>query len=624
MSSQTGSRKQITYAHKRNRSKPMAVVSASSPLREIDDPDHYLSHAELSQRLLKRARRSSNPEPFSSKKLKPSGVTPAGSPSAQYETPHPSALTEEQIFKLNSSRGLPVHPDQFSPLPVSRRKISRTASRNLKENASRRSLKKGQLLDSPFNSRPSSAASSPQKSQPVRASPVSTEQSAQKLFKRTLSDTHYNPNIPQSASTTSSPTHAHSAVRTRRPSAPSPLRPGNWIPKETSFNFDFHPALANPFFLPSTTNDIDFNRPPSSLSFYGDSDSQFFDDVQGISTPPTQKRAYTQGSPIADDDDEFQQPDLTVMQDAMDIDMAGGDGMKALPARERSPWLSDSLISAPNSQEWNHPPQEGAYIRSSSQDVDMYDEVPGLELAPDFGAPVPRSRAAEEPASHENAPNAGGRDLKQMFDGLSLGNFFPSFIASSHHISAASKNRFLNSRTRSLGSPAADDEEPARPKGRDRRGTIRASDFKNSVAPARRTRSGTVIGPPAPLQRARSLNGPESSSIGEVDEEEELGGWCADGWVVAAPPSPVVTRRRPAAKKKSNKDRDAGVHSPGDELDTLSKGAGSGLLPSPVLLFKKKGGGSSSKAPAVVAKDVVMEEDEEDELLLRPGFNVWE
>ncbi|KAJ7863727.1 hypothetical protein B0H14DRAFT_2737123 [Mycena olivaceomarginata] len=282
--------------------------------------------------------------------------------------------------------------------------------------------------------------------------------------------------------------------------------------------------------------------------------------------------------------------------------------MKALPARERSPWLSDSLISAPNSQEWNHPPQEGAYIRSSSQDVDMYDEVPGLELAPDFGAPVPRSRAAEEPASHENAPNAGDRDLKQMFDGLGL----------------ASKNRFLNSRTRSLDSPAADDEEPARPKGRDRRGTIRASDFKNSVAPARRTRSGTVIGPPAPLQRARSLNGPESSSIGEVDEEEELGGWCADGWVVAAPPSPVVTRRRPAAKKKSNKDRDAGVHSPGDELDTLSKGARSGLLPSPVLLFKKKGGGGSSKAPAVVAKDVVMEEDEEDELLLRPGFNVWE
>ncbi|KAJ7836723.1 hypothetical protein B0H13DRAFT_2422715 [Mycena leptocephala] len=523
------------------------VVSASSPLPETDDPDHYTSHAELSQRLLKRARRSSNPEPFSSKKLKPSGVTPAGSQSgspSQYETPHPSALTEEQKFKLNSSRGLPVHPDQFSPLPVARRITSRTASRNLKENASLRGLKRGKLLDSPFNSRPSSAASSPQKTQPVLPSPVSTEHSTHKSFKRTLSDTHYNPNIPQSASTTNSPTHAHSPVRARRPSAPSPLRPGNWLPKETalgSFDFNFHSAFVNPFSLPSSVNDTDFNRPPSSLSFYGDTESQFFDEVQGSSTPATKKRAYTLGSAVADEDDEHLEPDLTITQDAMDIDVPRSAGMKLIPTL---------------SQEWKIPPQEGAYTHAPSQDVDMYDEISlGLGLAPDFRAIGPASEnAAEEPASHADELNAGDRELKNMFDGLGL----------------ATKNRFLNNRTRSLDSAAADDEVHPRPKGRNRQNTIRASDFKNSVAPARRTRSGTA----------------PSASV-EVNEDEELNGWCADGWVVAAPPSPVVTRL--------------------------------GVLPSPVLHFKKKSGSTA------VAKDIVMEEDEEDdELLLKPGFNVWE
>ncbi|KAF8217623.1 hypothetical protein K438DRAFT_5211 [Mycena galopus ATCC 62051] len=424
MASQAGSRKQITYAHKRNRSKPTRVVSASSPLPEIDDPDRYMSHEELSHRLLKRVRRLSNPEPFSSKKPKTSQVTPAGSPS-QFETPHPSALTEEQIFKLNSSRGVAVHPDQFSPLPVSRRKVSRTGSHNLKENATLRTQSKGKLLDSPFNSRPSSAASSPQKSQSVRGSPTSTEQSSQRLSKRTLSDTHYNPNIPQSASTANSPIHTHSPVRPRRPSAPSPLRPGNWIPKETSFDFNLPAALANPFFLPFTTNAVDFNRPPSSLSVYGDGDedTQFFDEAQGISTPATKRSAYTLGSAVVDDDDEYQ-PDLTITQDTMDIDiLRSSTGMKVLPTRERSPWLSDSLISPPNSQEWNEPPQEAARTQSPSQDADMDEEISlGLGLAPGFGAPV--SDGGEPSENPTGDPNLGDRDLKQMFDGLALGNPF--------------------------------------------------------------------------------------------------------------------------------------------------------------------------------------------------------
>ncbi|KAJ7096126.1 hypothetical protein C8R44DRAFT_889844 [Mycena epipterygia] len=589
----SGSRKKITYAHKRNRSKPSRVISASSPPQEIRDPDHSMSQSELPRGLLKR--RSSNPEAFSSKKLKTAGITPSGSPK-HYDTPHPSALIEEQIFMLNSSRGLPVDPDQFSPLPVARRIISRTASSNLKENASLRALKKSKFCESPFNSRPNSAASSPQKAQLVRALPNSTEQSTQKPFKRTLSDTNYNPNLPQSVSATNSPPH-HSPARIRRPSAPSPSRPVTWFPKEItigSFDFNLHTTYGNPFSLPS--NNIDFDRPPSSLSFY-DSDAQFFNEAQGISTPATKKRAYTLGSAIAGDDDELYEPDLTITH-AMDVDFASSSGMKPMPMRERSPWLSDSLISPPASQEWNRAPLEGGYTRSPPQDGGMYDVPLDLGVVSEPPVFVPGGEETVETAPHAEEHNVGARDLKSMFDGLGL----------------ATKNRFLNSRTRSLDSPvasvSADDQIQKKPKGRDHRGTIRASYFpKTKTVTARRTRSGTVVGPQAPIQRAHSLNGPEIRGIGEENEDQdELNGFRADG---CAPPSPVILRQRPGMTVIL-----ADSDLP-DELDVLA--TGSGPMHSPVLQLKKKGG-SKGKARAVVMED----DESDDELLLKPGFNVWE
>ncbi|KAJ6599913.1 hypothetical protein DFH09DRAFT_1271484 [Mycena vulgaris] len=563
----SNSRKQITYAQKRNRSKPLRIVSASSPLHELDDA---MPRAQSPTRPLKRARRSSNPEFFFPSKLESSLVTPAASPS-HFETPYPSALTEEQTFKLMSSRGLPMHPDQFSPLPAAH---PRTTSSNMyKENVvvSRRVLKKDASLDSPFNSRPNSARSSPQK-----RSLASTH----KLFKRTLSDTNYNPNIPQSTSTTSSPSHSHShsPTRLRRPSAPSPPRPGTWIPKETTFgdfDFDFHSAHANPFFLPSAVNDIDFNRPPSSLSFYGDADSPLFDDPQAVSTP---QRAYILGSAVEDEDEDFgdEETDLTITQDPMGVDSSYG-------------------MRVPS--EWKHRDEAGAYMHSPSEDFDMYDDISlglGLRLAPlvpnvdddDDGG----GGGAADPALRTEGSKTREGELRQMFDGLAL----------------APRNRFLTTRTRSLDSPSSvavgADAAPSRPKGRDRRGTIRASDFpKATFAPARRTRSGTVIGPPAPVARADV----DTERIGEVSEDE-LESWCSDGWAVAAPPSPVVSRRLrwPAAQ----------THSPG----RMELTPGAGLLPSPVLQRKARKG----KECAVVQEDV--DEEDEDELLLKPGFNVWD
>lgn len=148
-------------------------------------------------------------------------------------------------------------------------------------------------------------------------------------------------------------------------------------------------------------------------------------------------------------------------------------------------------------------------------------------------------------------------------------------------------------RTRSLDAPAnihppSTNAITAKAKGRDRRGTIRASDFGIGInhAPARRTRSGTVIGPPVQDATSTSKTKTEATANAEVEDLDE---WCGDGWTVAAPPSPVVTR---------------------------SKGKRGG---------KTKGKTERLRMIARPRTGIVEEEgDEEDELLLKPGFNIWE
>ncbi|CAK5276765.1 unnamed protein product [Mycena citricolor] len=609
-----GSRKQITYAHKRNRMhKPTSttarpLVSASSPLPQLDDSE-YTSKEELHRRLRKRARRSSNPESMS-KKLKPSladeelqfssiGMSPSPPPAtptdrSQFETPLPSALTEGQVFKLKSSRPSSPHPSS-PPIPV-----RRTASHKLKENAVREPVKKkmkkkGGALDSPFNSRPGSVTSSPQNNSKPTTTVANSMQ--KKSLKRTLSDTNYNPNIPHSSSTANSPVRPftddslHSPLlRTRRPSAPSPPR---WsVHANSSFDCHFNPAAERPFFLPSATAHIDFNRPPSSMSFYGDSGSDseegFFADAQGISTPARDQRAYMLGQNV--------DMDMDVEGDEMDEDdditPQSHPGMKDLPARTRSPWLSDSIVSPPTSQEWDRPPLVPYSPGPGSEDVDMYDEL-SLELGlgpPGFG----EKRAHTE------------MDLKQMFDDMALGT--------------TTKNRVVLNRTRSLDSSTpAEEHDGVRPavKGRDRRGTIRASDFKTAIpttaAPPRRTRSGTVIGPPTRARSSSSAVMPGTTAIGEASEDEEIDHMCSEGWAVADPPSPVVSRRHTPLEDSFEF----------DELDLLARPTSAGLMPAPVLFRADATNASNSRKPRSITspREIAMEEEddgEDDPLLLKP------
>src|SRR5579863_4511670 len=158
-----------TYARKKGRSR--ALHTSSSPVKATDRED--LSLAEMARRMKKRARQSANsacpnlergltdPENFpkrpknthavASSDSCPSSVFPLesltslndGTNNLQYQTP----------FNL-SPVSSPTAPDPLSPVPPSRRHLSGTTTRDLKEN---RSVKR---LASPFHSRTVSKACS--------------------------------------------------------------------------------------------------------------------------------------------------------------------------------------------------------------------------------------------------------------------------------------------------------------------------------------------------------------------------------------------------------------------------------------------------------------------------------
>lgn len=160
----------VTYAHKKKRVKNATKKLLSSPLEvlppEIDD----LTRTQMARRMLKRSRRVALAEQLEDKNVEHirehlakrikhnqahiSNVEPSDIPPQDditFQTPFPSShsVHESAVAKL-------LVPEQLSPVPATKRIVSRTSSRNLKENSTH-----SQTLASPFSSRPGSAASSP-------------------------------------------------------------------------------------------------------------------------------------------------------------------------------------------------------------------------------------------------------------------------------------------------------------------------------------------------------------------------------------------------------------------------------------------------------------------------------
>ncbi|KAG6907893.1 hypothetical protein DXG01_007000 [Tephrocybe rancida] len=696
-------RKPITYAHKRNRNKRTSVLrTESSPIQDIANPEEELAYSEMSRRMLKRsrqtwkgtsgsARAAEDKADQPNKKLKLNGqdirksssVT-SGFPTRQYElqTPHHTVLTEELVFRIESSRGGPLPSDyEFSPVPPvsfldlskqqtpairgvdqGKKSSQKTSSSSLKENAVPTFIgpslksKSGTSDTAAQSSRPKSKLSayraslaSPFASKPSSPQPLSTETFASQAepirlskssLKRTLSDTHYNPNIPshrahlptQSQSTLNSPVRYHEdgTSKARRPSAPCSIaqRPNvtSWFPSYSSTTAfcDQVMSSSEPFLSGLRTREIavDFNRPPSQLSYNFEYDEAFFGDALEISTPfgPKAERpsapTFSESPDSTDEDDDDQHsPDGTLRSSEMQITRP-----LSLHSGHLGSWLSDSLISPPSIHKsaYSQPP--------FNEDVDMTSpRKPSTSCQSFLGL----DETKDIRLSHE-LPEDGGRTapledpepLQELFDRLELS--FDDGMYWHARPDARSRTRSLDlepdrsSGEQSLQSPAR--ISPSKTKAvhvesvakRDRRGTIRASDFpvpgSSVLGGPRRTRSGTVVQGPTRPRRERSdtvvarppnsvLLGcaATSSGVGDVDmadvtsdaghkdvgdvsmtvdeRDDELllkDHWVDEDWAVAAPPSPVLPRRKngiPEWRKRFELKRASGAWSIGHSVD---------------------------------------------------------
>lgn len=148
----------VTYAHKRGRAKATAKL-ASSPLEDLPPDRDDITRSEMSRRMLKRSRRISHEDDdqirLNERAMKRARQTvepsqpnafPVGANINTLQTPFPSA---EYVHLSSVTR--PLVPENLSPVPHAKQILSRTSSRNLKENDT--------SLASPFHSRSSSPRS---------------------------------------------------------------------------------------------------------------------------------------------------------------------------------------------------------------------------------------------------------------------------------------------------------------------------------------------------------------------------------------------------------------------------------------------------------------------------------
>ena len=366
---------------------------------------------------------------------------------SQIQTPHPTALTESQIFKLPASNVLPLSPDhQFSPVPLApknknvfslsaapkrRAYITRSSNRFLKENAIDRSsaliasdsssrphfqpeiiVKRPDMPDSvlpktlatrisgitldelasPFSSRPSSPCASPGKTndigpalQAVHATLRKANDSSGLNFAcsfNTSESLFSRPVRTQAQSTTTSPVKSPHlstlndeplpSASIRRPSAPTASRPrlDSWArflpqvsdpmshkderepleraegmctgPQELAAE---QPCLDPPFrSVPLQKREkwiwtdaaVDFNRPPSQLSF----NSDFFNDAQGASTPLRRAKSNHETYLVTEDLGNERETGSHSPSPSPFGRSALSDAMGS--------WITDSLISPPS------------------------------------------------------------------------------------------------------------------------------------------------------------------------------------------------------------------------------------------------------------------------------------
>ncbi|KAK2465698.1 hypothetical protein APHAL10511_002242 [Amanita phalloides] len=499
-------------------------------------------------------------------------------------------------------------------------------------------------LASPFSSRPSSPNTVPAQTSadPVRqvASKKHDLSGLNSLDVPGASD--FLSSCPQIHSTTTSPARSprssmhndkrDSPISSRRPSAPTASRPrlDSWqrllpqvsdpfyeSPKQASCNSkgicarpapaiaQSQPDWAEPSFRSATITErekwiwtdaaVDFNRPPSQLSF----NSDFFDDAQGVSTPLRDIKNSLRASKLDNNQDIAFPTQICCTPYVSPSDRSKDEPLEfSTFVSEANSWITDSIISPPSvyqrrrrnltylspyddidedEQDWREnkdsdnedelsrslKDQHDGALEISNQPAQMTNEklvdctfrIANENMEVEAHEDINLVKYAES-LSVKDAENVMDIPAKQFNDGTEAGK-------GAHEPSVCVKTQQAG-RTR-RGTIRASDRA-AQPMGvgqtrRNRSGTI--------VGPsaARRTRSGTIIGPSQHIkiasvslkarhtsseEKAQSNSGTSSGNTLVIDGEDDdpldlfKDEWVDEDWpwIVADPPSPVVAKPR--------------------------------------------------------------------------------
>ncbi|KIL65593.1 hypothetical protein M378DRAFT_10708 [Amanita muscaria Koide BX008] len=353
--------------------------------------------------------------------------------------------------------------------------------------------------------------------------------------------------LPQVSDSTSRESTKRKCGRESTSLYPSALEPSSVCPEPT---FSLSATFSELEKWTWSDEAIDFNRPPSQLSFHTD----FFEDAQGASTPLRDIKSRQRSNYLADD------PEMDSINQQTLRSLFLDDEDSSTVNSVANSWISDSLISPPSIYQ----------SRKRKNRLEWCARNEGVY--------------SDEDEDEDHAPDRGNSDVDAATHALSSKN------SASHNLSIKDvipNPSFTNDATSKTTSSSDISERTSgvkpHPPGRKRRGTIRAAEITSQpqkTTQARRNRSGTIVGPAA-ARRSRSgtIIGPASQIRGShasikvksttsavsdggdqgtfnvdsindtiVVDEDELNSfnkeWVDEPWTVADPPSPVASRTR--------------------------------------------------------------------------------
>ena len=260
----------VTYSHKRRRAQNASKKLLSSPLEVLPPDMDDLTRTQMAHRMLKRSRRVALAEQLEDKNVehirehlakrikrtqeRVANLDTAGDMAPQddftIQTPFPLSQSVHE-----SAVAKPSVLEQLSPVPVAKRLMSRTSSRNLKENSTH-----SQTLASPFSSRPGSAASSPKHK--------GRDRSSRRVSRISL----------HVKSRTLSGVFKENARRVSRKDSTASLKDTNKEPSARHIKHQRYPSGPSTSYMRSQFAQEDWIAPPKALS-------RTFDDYDEIPSP---------------------------------------------------------------------------------------------------------------------------------------------------------------------------------------------------------------------------------------------------------------------------------------------------------------------------------------------------